>query len=152
MVLNLFRREQKVVPVHRLGDLAFSDPWARPDGKVPGQAGGYFTVGNTGTESDRLTGATSPKVGKIEIHAITVVGPDIQMKPRENGLAVPSGYTTTLKPRGYHLLLQGLTAPLTAGERLPVTLTFDKAGEITLDLIVREPGPVGRTAITEEPA
>ena len=132
MVLNLFRREQKVVPVRRLGDLAFSDPWARPDGKVPGQAGGYFTVGNTGTESDRLTGATSPKVGKIEIHAITVVGPDIQMKPRENGL--------------------GLTAPLTAGERLPVTLTFDKAGEITLDLIVREPGPVGRTAITEEPA
>ena len=48
-----------------------------------------------------------------------------------------------LKPRGYHLLLQGLTAPLNTGSRLPATLVFEKAGTIDIEFLVEAPGPVG---------
>ena len=50
------------------------------------------------------------------------------MRPMANGLAIPAGHTTILKPRGYHLLLLGVKAPLVKGSTLPVTLTFEKAG------------------------
>jgi copper(I)-binding protein len=108
------------------------------------RAGGYFTIASTAAESDRLVSASSPVIEKIEIHAIKIIGPDIQMRPRPAGLVIPPDYTTTLKPRGYHLLLEGVTAPLVQGARLPVTLAFEKAGEITIELIIREEGPVGQ--------
>ena len=72
------------------------------------------------------------------------------MRPREDGLALPGGVTLTLQPRGYHLLLIGLKAPLAKGTRLPVTLTFEKAGSIDVELLVEAPGPVGNEVLVEE--
>ena len=46
----------------------------------------------------------------------------------------------TLKPRGYHLLLLGVTAPMSKGAILPITLAFEKAGAIAIDFVVEEAG------------
>jgi copper(I)-binding protein len=128
--------------------LEISRPWARESTIVDGTSGGFFTVVNTG-DADRLLAASTDAAEKVEIHAIKVVGPDIKMRPMENGLACPAGTTIVLKPRGYHLLMTGLKAPLVVGAKLPVTLTFEKAGSRTVELVIEAPGLVG-TAMLDE--
>lgn len=126
-----------------------SRPWARTSPGVEGQAGGFFTVTNTGSEPDRLIAAASPAAGKIEIHSIKVIGSGIRMRPMEKGLGLPADTAITLKPRGYHLLFQELTRPLGKGDRVPVTLTFEKAGTRQIELVVEAPGPINWETLME---
>jgi copper(I)-binding protein len=159
-VVNLFRREAKVgPPAATLGSIEIRQPWARPasaesiEGDEPPESvggGGFFTMTNNGASPDRLIAASSPAADKIEIHAIKVVGSGIAMCPLKDGLVLAPGVTLTLKPRGYHLLLTGLRKPLTAGTSLPVTLTFEKAGSIDIELAVEAPGLVGQPILHDE--
>jgi len=128
--------------------LAISRPWARTSPTAAGFAGGYFTVTNKASEADRLVGAESPVAVKIEIHAIKVVGSGITMKPLEKGLGLPPDTAITLKPRGYHLWIE-LKAPLSEGQKVPVTLRFEKAGTQSIELAVEAPGPIGNEAMME---
>ena len=72
------------------------------------------------------------------------------MRPIDNGLAVPPRTTITLKPRGYHLVMKGLKAPLVAGATVSAVLTFEKAGRRTVEMKVEAPGLVGEDAINEK--
>jgi|FEC22Drversion2_1045045.scaffolds.fasta_scaffold00752_15 periplasmic copper chaperone A len=148
--MSLFRRTANPPPAASGGGVRLSEPWALPDSMVAAQAAGCLTIANTGAEADRLVSAHCPLAERTEIHGIKVVGADIRMRPLPDGLPIPPDYTTTLKPRGYHLLLQGLSKPLTSGARLPVTLSFEKAGEVAIELVVREPGLVGEAILNEE--
>jgi copper(I)-binding protein len=125
-----------------------SRPWARRSPTMAQCAGGYFTVTNKGREADRLVAAESPVTGKIEIHGIRVVGSGITMKPMDKGLGLPPDTAITLKPRGYHLLIE-LKAPLAMGQKLPVILSFEKAGPQPIELVVEADGPVGNETLME---
>jgi copper(I)-binding protein len=129
-----------------------SRPWARssPSKGDDGHyvAGGYFTVTNKAREADRLVGAESPVAVKTEIHGIKVVGGGITMKAMEKGLGLPPDTAITLKPRGYHLLMQ-LEAPLRPGQRVAVTLSFEKGGTRQIELVVEAAGPVGNETLVE---
>jgi copper(I)-binding protein len=127
-----------------------SRPWARTGSGTERRAAGFMTLANKGTEADRLVGAQSPLAEKIEIHGIKVVGPDIAMRPLERGVGLPVDTIITLKPRGYHLLLQGLKAPLAQGQRVPVTLTFEKAGNRQVELTVEAEGPIGGDTLLQK--
>lgn len=150
--MNLFRRARGILagssdaPASRsytVGEIEIGSPWARASSVDASVAGGYFTFTNKGATPDRLVGAASPAAERVEIHAIKVVGPDLKMRQREGGLAIPPATTLPLKPRGYHLLLTGLRKPLQQGESIAVTLTFEVAGTLDLECVVAEPGPVG---------
>jgi copper(I)-binding protein len=130
--------------------LEISRPWARAATTAEKTGGGFFTLENKGNEPDRLVAASTPAADSVEIHAIKVVGPDIKMRPMDNGLAVPPRTTITLKPRGYHLVMKGLKAPLLAGATVPVVLTFEKAGTRTVEMKVEAPGPVGEDVLNEK--
>ena len=127
--------------------LEFGRPWARAALSTAGVGGGYFAVTNTGSAPDRLVSASTRVAETIEIHAVTVVGPDIRMRPRARGLTIPAGGTITLQPRGYHLLMTGLKTPLARGAKLAVTLVFEHAGPQQVELTVEEPGPVGEETL-----
>ena len=126
-----------------------SRPWARAPSATALEAGGFFTLINKAGEPDRLIAAASSAAGKIEIHGIKIVGPDMRMRLLERGLGLPPDTPITLKPRGYHLLIQELVKPLAKGDRLTVTLTFEKAGPQQVELIVESEGPVGAPALME---
>jgi hypothetical protein len=149
-LLKWLRGDPKTAPAATLGSIEIRHPWARPGSAMPGQAAGFFVVTNKGEGPDRLLAASSPAAEKIEIYAIKVMGGDIGMRQRDDGLAVAPGVTLTLQPRGYHLLLTGLGAPLILGARLPVTLVFEKAGSLAIELVVEEPGPIGQEVLVEE--
>jgi copper(I)-binding protein len=125
-----------------------SRPWARMSAIEAGEAGGFFTVTNKGREADRLIAAESPVAAKIEIHGIKVIGYGIRMRPMEKGLGLPPDTAITLKPRGYHLFME-IKAPLAQGQKVPVTLTFEKAGTRQVELVVEAPGPVGNQTLWE---
>jgi copper(I)-binding protein len=125
-----------------------SRPWARTSQRENGPTGGFFTVTNKAGEADRLVAAESPVATKIEIHGIKVIGYGIRMRPLEQGLRLPPDTAITLKPRGYHLLIE-LKAPLAQGQRVPMTLTFEKAGTRQVELVVEAPGPVGEETLNE---
>ena len=129
--------------------LQISRPWARTESADALMGAGFFTVANPDVEHDRLLSASSPKAGKIEIQAIKVVGPGIRMQAVEAGLRVPKLTTLVLKPRGYHLLMLDLPAPWPIGSKVPVSLDFEKAGRIEVELPVEAHGPIGVEALVD---
>ena len=147
-MLNWLRRDRKETPAATLGPLHIVSPWARSSATSPWTGGGYMTIVNDGP-ADRLRSAYSEAAGWIDIHGIRVVGPGLEMHGLDGPLAIPTG-TTLLRPRGYHLLMRGLVAPLVAGTRLPLTLHFENAGDVDVDLQVQAPGIVGSQALRSE--
>jgi len=120
----------------KLGDLEIGHPWSRatpPGAKV---AGGYFTVANHGGAPDRLVSVTSDIAAKAEVHEMAVKDGVMTMRPVVGGLEIPAGGKLELKPGGYHLMLMDLKHPAREGESFPATLTFEKAGSVTVDFQV----------------
>ena len=147
MLKWLRRSEPKEVPAASLGLLQIVKPWARSSSSHADVAGGYMTVVNDG-ETDRLVSASCPAAGSLEIHAIRVKGPVLEMRKQDGGLVIPPANQQILKPRGYHLLMSGLASPLAVGSKLPITLVFEKAGSVTVDFAVEAPGAVGQASLT----
>jgi copper(I)-binding protein/uncharacterized protein YcnI len=119
-----------------LGALALTGPFSRATPPNAPVAGGFLTIANTGAEDDRLTGAASEAAGRMEIHEMIMEGDVMKMRALEDGLPLPAGQTVELKPGGFHLMFMDLKQPLVEGETVEVTLTFEKAGQITVPLAI----------------
>jgi hypothetical protein len=72
----------------------------------------------------------------VELHTHTADGGVMRMRQVE-AIDVTGGTTTQLRPGGLHIMLIGLKAPLKEGTRFPLTLKFEKAGEVALEVAVR---------------
>lgn len=77
---------------------------------------------------------------KLQIHEMKVENGVMQMREITGGLPVPANGSVVLKPGSYHVMLIGLKKPLTAGETFPLTLTFAKAGNISVTVPVQSMG------------
>jgi copper(I)-binding protein len=115
------------------------DAWARPAPLAGGNGAVYLRLVNTGGEADQLLGGSSPLAQAVEVHKTTMSQDVMKMEPIPS-LAVPAGGQVELKPGGFHIMLIGLKQPLAAGSRLPLTLRFEKSGDLQLEIQVREPG------------
>lgn len=120
------------------GDIAIGHPWTRAAG-ANATGAGFMTLRNTGTQPDRLVSAASPIARHIELHTHVRDGDVMRMRPVES-VPVPAGQSVELRPGGYHLMMMGLTAPLQQGARVPVTLRFERAGEVQVELSVEAAG------------
>lgn len=120
----------------KVGAIEIEHPWSRatPPGAKTGA--GYLGLVNEGSTADRLVALTSPAAPKVEVHRMSVEDGIMRMAPVQGGLEIPAGGKVVLAPGGYHLMLIGLTRPLVEGEKVPVTLTFEKAGAVTVELLV----------------
>ena len=119
----------------RIGSLAIEGAWARatPDGAKVGA--GYLTIRNAGREVDALVSIATPVAGKGEIHDMETTEDGVmRMRALPDGIEIPAGGSVTLAPGGTHLMFLDLKEPLTAGARVPVTLTFKSgaSGEVVL--------------------
>ena len=120
------------------GDLQVRHPWTRatPPGAQVGA--GYMEIRNSGQERDRLVGASTPAAESVELHVQLREGDVLKMREAP-GLDVPARQRLTLRPGGSHLMLVGLKKPLATGERIPLTLRFERAGELKIEVEV-QPG------------
>lgn len=99
-------------------------------------AGAYVTLENAGSDDDRLIGVSSPAAGRMEIHDMIMTGDTMKMIPLPDGLPIPAGGSAVLEPSGKHLMLMELKGPLVEGDTVEVTLTFEHAAPITVELPV----------------
>ena len=130
----------------KVGDLVISQAWSRA---TPGGAkigGGYLTIENKGSAPDRLVGASADVAAKVQVHEMTMNDGVMTMRPLEKGVAIEPGKTVKLAPGGYHLMMFDLKSPLKQGEKLPVTLEFEKAGKVKISLEVEGVGAQGPAA------
>jgi len=125
------------------GDLVISH--ARSVATAPGApvAGGYMTIKNGGTAADFLIGATSPFSASVAIHQSTTVDGVMKMRPVQGGVEIPAGQTIELEPKGLHLMFMELNAPLKADEMTPITLHFEVAGDVDVNLHIGDSGGGG---------
>ena len=72
----------------------------------------------------------------VQLHTVEESDGVASMRPVE-GVDVPAGKTVVLAPQGTHIMLMGLAQPLVAGETFPLTLRFEKAGELGITVVVR---------------
>jgi copper(I)-binding protein len=116
------------------GDLRIAHPWTRPTVAGAPVAAGYFEVTNTGKTADRLVSAASPNATRVEIHQSSMEGGVMRMKALPQGVEIPAGGTVRLAPGGLHLMLMGPNKAFLQGDRIPLTLTFAKAGKVAVQL------------------
>ncbi|MBM3558545.1 MAG: copper chaperone PCu(A)C [Alphaproteobacteria bacterium] len=121
------------------GDLRIGHPWSRATAPSAPNGGAYLTVENKGTTADRLLAVRGDVAGKIELHTHTMKDGVMQMRPVE-AIDVPAGGKVELKPGGLHVMLLGLKAPLVKGEHFPLTLVFERAGEVPVEVVVDTAG------------
>ncbi|MBO6560469.1 MAG: copper chaperone PCu(A)C [Nisaea sp.] len=123
----------------KAGDIMIDHPWARA---TPGRAkngAAFMKLMNMGGTPDRLMDARGDVAERVELH--THIHENGVMKMRPSGpIEVPANGHVMLEPGSYHVMMIGLKAPLVEGESFPVTLVFEKAGEVTVEITVESVG------------
>jgi periplasmic copper chaperone A len=125
---------------YKLGSIEISRPWTRATPPTAQAGGGFLAITNTGSAPDRLIAAKSPAADKVEVHEMKMDGSVMRMRELEKGLEIPPGATVELKPGGFHVMFMGLKAPFAKDSKVPLTLVFEKAGSIDLELPVEAMG------------
>ena len=123
--------------------IVVEQPYARatPAGAQTGAA--YMTIENKANAADRLTGVSSDIAAQAQVHEMSMDNGVMKMREVTGGLSIPAGGSVTLKPGGYHVMLMGLKKQLAAGDSFPLTLTFEKAGNISVTVPVQAMGGMG---------
>ena len=124
-------------------DIAVRQAWSRATPKGAKVAGGYLTIENRGIQPDRLLSASSGAAARVEIHQMSMQDGIMTMRPLDDGLAISPDATVTLAPGGGHIMFVGLIAPFEEGQRVPVSLNFERAGKIEAHFEVGSVGAKG---------
>lgn len=117
------------------GDIEISGAFMRAPPKGAPAGGAFLTIKNNGSQDDRLLSAQANISKTVELHTHVVDGNVMRMRQVES-IAVPAGGTAELKPGGDHIMFIGLEKAPQEGDTVPVTLTFEKAGAISISVPV----------------
>ena len=126
----------------KAGAITVTDPWARATASRAKTGAAYLTLRNSGADPDRLIAVKSGVSRKTGLHQ-SLVESGIMKMQGVRAIDVPAKGQTMLKPGGFHVMFMGLKAPLKEGASFPLSLVFDKAGEITVTVRVMKAGAMG---------
>ena len=118
---------------YKVGSLDLTQPWARATPKGASTGAAYVTITNSGGKTERLSCASSPAAATCQIHEMAMDKGVMKMRPVQGGLEIKPGQTVTLKPGGYHMMLEGLKAPLKTGDNLEATLTSSDGASVKVE-------------------
>ena len=127
----------------KVGDLTIKDAWARATPKGAPVGVGYLTIQNDGATADRLTDV-AVDFAKVQVHEMSMNQGVMEMRKVSGGLEIPAHESVALKPGDYHLMFMQLRHPMVKGQSFKATLTFEHAGQATVDfpvMPVGSPGP-----------
>jgi periplasmic copper chaperone A len=119
------------------GQVQIEAPWIRATAPGAQIAAGYMVIRNKSAQPDRLVGGSSKSAAKVQTHIHIRDGEILRMREVKGGYDVPASGSFELKPGGAHLMLVDIKQPLKAGDKVPVTLRFERAGEVSVEFQVR---------------
>jgi len=129
----------------KLGEIDIGHPHARPTVAGQPMGGGYLMLDNKGRD-DKLVSASAAISASVELHSMSMEG-DVMRMRQVDTITLPTGTKVELKPGGYHLMFVGLKAPLKAGDKFPMKLKFEKAGEVEVTVNVEVPKAGGDATV-----
>lgn len=127
----------------KVGDLTVEHAWSKATIGADRPAVFYVEIANGGATDDALINIETPAAAMPMLHE-TVITDGVASMPHATSVPVPAGQAIQLAPGGYHGMLMGLSAALKEGDRFPVTMAFEKAGKVTINvevLSLRAEGP-----------
>lgn len=124
----------------RTGSLVIEHAWARATTAVQKNGSVYMTIANHGGEPDRLVGARSSAAGSATLHVNTVTPEGVVQMRSVDTVDIAPGGEVRLAPGGLHIMLSGLSAPLAGDTKVPMTLVFERAGEVAVEVEVMAHG------------
>ncbi|AIR89305.1 copper chaperone PCu(A)C [Pseudomonas cremoricolorata] len=128
---------------YSVGDLHIAHPWSLALPPNAPNVAAYFVVHNNGQQDDRLLSVDTPLSTDAQLHE-HVQGSEGAMKMQQvDSIVVPAGKDLTFAPSAYHvMILQPQDRSLlVAGQRFPLTLHFQRAGDVTVQVAVQQQAP-----------
>jgi len=122
----------------KAGAITIGHPYARATAAGQSTGGGFMKFVNAGG-NDKLLSVSAEVSKTVELHEMKMEG-DVMRMRQVDGIELQAGKTVELKPGGYHVMFVGLKAPLKAGDKFPLKLKFEKAGDVTVEVNVEVPG------------
>jgi copper(I)-binding protein len=137
LLICLFALAAPIAPA-QAADIEAIQPWVRV---TPGQRTGalYMTLHNGGSATDRLVGVSTPMAQRAELHATVEEGSVARMQ-KLDGLELSPGGSVPLQSGAVHIMLLGVDQAVKPGASIPVTLRFQRAGDVTITAPVLAPG------------
>jgi copper(I)-binding protein len=118
-------------------EIAVHDAYARASTAMSASGAAFMVIDNPGGEADRLIAASTDAAERAELHThLEDANGVMRMIHVEEGFELPADGGITLQRGGMHVMLLGLTEPLEQGDTVSITLTFEKAGDVTVDVPV----------------
>lgn len=125
-----------------VGDIMIAEPFARASAGRAKNGAAFMTIMNKGG-ADRLVAASTDVSMRTELHTHTLDAQGVARMRQVEHVDLPAGETVMLQPGGLHVMMMGLNDPLKQGDSFPLTLTFEKAGEVTFAVKIAAPGAKG---------
>lgn len=122
-------------------ELTIKRAWSRVAPPGAPVLGGYLSITNEGEQPDRLIAASSTISDNVQIHMSSVNDGVATMRQVTDGVAIPSGETVEFEPGELHLMLLNPKSRPGEGDKIPLTLTFEKAGPLDIELVVARSPP-----------
>jgi len=123
---------------HKTGTLHIQQPWSRPTVAAVPVGVVYVDLKNNGTKMERLLSASTQVAERVELHTSVMEGEMMRMRPI-NVVEIAPMSSAELKPGGMHMMLMGLRQPLVQGQTFALNLVFERAGAVTVNVLVRDP-------------
>jgi copper(I)-binding protein len=127
---------------YKAGELEIAHPWSQELPPNAPTVAAYFVIDNKGKAADRLLSVDSPIAGEAQLHE-HVMQNDLMKMQQVPSVDIPAGGTVMFAPMAYHVMLVNLKdrSLLSDGKRFPLTMHFEKAGDVTVDVAVQKKPP-----------
>ncbi|MFY0729106.1 copper chaperone PCu(A)C [Pseudomonas sp. NFX15] len=127
---------------YKVGALEIAHPWSQELPPNAPTVAAYFVIDNEGKAADRLLSVDTPIAGEAQLHEHVMQG-DVMKMQHVPSVEVPAGGEVTFAPMAYHVMLLNLKdrSLLVDGKRFPMTLHFEKAGDVTVEVAVQKQAP-----------
>jgi copper(I)-binding protein len=120
--------------------IVIKDAWGRPSPQVASNGAFYMVIQNRGDEADKLLAARSSACMMTELHQTVMNDQGVmEMRPVSDGIEIPAGGQVELKVGGLHVMCMDKMEAFKPGAKIPLTLRFEKAGEISIEVEIRQP-------------
>ncbi|VVP95574.1 hypothetical protein PS918_03652 [Pseudomonas fluorescens] len=129
---------------YKVGELEIAHPWSQELPPNAPNVAAYFVIHNAGTSADRLLSVDSPIAGEAQLHE-HVMQNDVMKMQHVPSVEIPAGGEVTFAPMAYHVMLLNLKdrSLLSDGKRFPMTMHFEKSGDVKVEVAVQKQAPEG---------